>query len=147
MNNIRITYQGKVESGKLHIYRSKDFVKEIQVFDGKKVEITVRKKRTHRSLMQNAYYWGVIVPLVQQGLNDVGYKVGKDQTHEYLKGTFHIVELVNEETGEILKSVGTTTNMTTTEMMEYFEEIKQWATEYLNIYIPDPNEQIKIEIN
>lgn len=32
-------------------------------------------------------------------------------------------------------------------MMEFFADITQWAAEFLNIQIPEPNEQITIDIN
>lgn len=36
--------------------------------------------------------------------------------------------------------------MTTVEMMEYFAEITAWAAEYLGVEIPQPGEQITIEL-
>ena len=37
-----------------------------------------------------------------------------------------------------------TAELTTTQMMDYVSEIQQFAAEYLNVIIPDPNEQIEI---
>jgi hypothetical protein len=141
----KLTYQGEVKEDGLYIINRKRFDSELLNYLGKRVEIEIRPKRKRRSVFQNAYYWGVVVPLVKAGLNDIGYKIGLEQTHELLKSKFHIVEYVNENTGEIIKAIGTTTDMTTSEMMDYFEEITQWAAEYLNIQIPQPNEQIEIE--
>jgi hypothetical protein len=36
--------------------------------------------------------------------------------------------------------------MTTSQMMDYFAEITQWAAEYLEVQVPQPNEQLTIEI-
>ena len=94
--------------------------------------------------MQNAYYFGVVLPLVMSGLNDAGYKVSKESTHEFLKATFFKQELVNEQTGEILQTVGSTAKMSTVQMMEYFEDITRWAAEFLNVQIPGPGEQIEL---
>ena len=144
--DVKLTYYGRV-SDKVHIYRSKEMNEMIvRNFAGKDVEITIQRKRKRRSLLQNNYYHGVIVPMVQQGLLDAGYKLGKEQTHDYLKSQFAVAEIVNEQSGEILKVIGSTAEMTTSQMMDYFSEITDWAKEYLNVEIPAPNEQIKIEL-
>ena len=142
--DLKLTYYGKV-TDVIKIYRSKEMQEMvIRNFAGKDIELTIQRKRKRRSLMQNAYYYGVVLPIVQKGLTDAGYKVSKESTHEFLKATFFKQELVNDQTGEILQTVGSTSQMTTVQMMEYFEDITQWAVEFLNIQIPQPNEQIKL---
>lgn len=142
----KLTYYGNVTDGALKIIRRKEFDHAVRQFEGKQIEITIQVKRRKRSIFQNNYYWGVIVPMVQVGLNDAGYKLGKEQTHDFIKSQFAIKEIVNEQTGEILKLIGSTAEMTTTEMNEYFSEVVQWAAEYLNVQIPEPGEQIEIEL-
>lgn len=103
-------------------------------------------KSNKRSLNQNAYYHGVVVPMVLDGLNDIGYNEVKDvnQVHEMLKYLFLKRSLPNINDGEAIQWIGSTADLTTTDFMAYIADIQQWATEYLNIYIPDPNEQIKL---
>jgi len=143
---MKLLYQGEVREDGLHIYHRKDFEKSILNFLGKKVNIIIEQKKKKRSIEQNAYYWGVVVPLVKLGLTDVGYKIDKEETHDFLKSQFLKKELINEKTGEILKTVGSTQNLSTSDFMDFIAEIQQWASEFLNVYIPDPNEQIKIEL-
>jgi hypothetical protein len=136
-----------VTGDQVKIHRSKEMHDMIvSNFAGKEIEITVQRKRRRRGLAQNNYYWGVIVPVVTAALIDAGYKVGKESTHEFLKATFNRREIVNETTGEILSTIGSTTDMTTVEMMEYFAEITAWAAEFLGVEIPQPGEQITIEL-
>ena len=136
----------RIENGTLKFKQRSTVLSDIaQMRDGEYV-MTIERKRRKRSLMQNAYYWGVVVPLVKEGLLDVGYRMTTEAVHEYLKGQFSITEIVNERTGEVLKSIGSTSEMTTSKMMDYFAEITQWAAEYLNVQIPNPGEQLKIEI-
>ena len=71
--------------------------------------------------------------------------MSKEQTHELLKYKFLKREFITSD-GDILQSVGSTTELSTIEFSEYKESIQQWASEYLNIIVPDPNEQIEIEI-
>ena len=144
---LKLTYYGKVKSDGMKIYRAQEMKEMILTnFAGKDIELTIQRKRRRRSLEQNAYYYGVVVPVVCAGLQDAGYRVTREATHEFLKATFYKKELVNESTGEVLQTVGSTSQMSTVEMMEYFQEITQWAAEFLNVQIPAPNEQIKIEL-
>jgi len=136
----------RIEQGQLRFKQRSTFLSDLQQFKDGDYILTIERKRRKRSLMQNAYYWGVVVPLVKEGLLDVGYRMTTEAVHEYLKGQFSITEIVNERTGEVLKSIGSTSEMTTSKMMDYFAEITQWAAEYLNVQIPQPNEQLKIEI-
>lgn len=144
----RLTYTGKVlESGEIKVHRAKEMRQLIAYnFAGKDIEITIQRKRRRRGLQQNAYHWGVIVPLVAFGLQDAGYRVDRESTHEFLKATFNKKEIVNEDTGEILHTIGSTAKMSTVEMMAYFQEITVWTAEFLNIQIPEPGEQIKIDL-
>ena len=53
----------QVSSGKL--VRNKGMVANaIKHFEGKQVEIVIKEKKKYRSSPQNAYYFGVIIPLV-----------------------------------------------------------------------------------
>jgi len=139
-----LTY-GRVINGTLELTNKTEFKTDIANFEGKEVVITIEKKSKKRSLKQNRYYWGVVVPLVKAGMIEVGYRMTTETTHEYLLANFNIIELVNEHSGEILKSIGRTTEMSTIEITTYFEKIAEWSLEYLNVIIPIPNEQLEIK--
>ena len=143
---MKIVYGGIVKPSGVHIYNRQAFDKECEALMGKKVDITIQPKKKTRSVCQNAYYWSVVVPMVRAGLLDVGYRFSIDETHNELKNAFRKIEKVNELTGEVKTITGSTTDMSTVDMMDYFAQIQQWAAEYLNIQIPDPGEQIEIEL-
>ena len=71
--------------------------------------------------------------------------MSKEQTHELLKYKFLKREFITSD-GDILQSIGSTTELSTKEFNEYIESIQIWSAEYLNVNIPDPNEQTEIEI-
>ena len=55
--------------------------------------------------------------------------------------TFRVdVKAVNEETGEVMESLGSTTTMSTFEFETYLTNVRVWAAEYLNCVLPFPNE-------
>lgn len=142
--NIVLTYTGSVNDT-LKIVNRKKFDKEIQLFRGKEVEITIRKKRKKRSLSQNNFYWGAVVPIVREALYDAGIIMNNEETHELLKLKCNPVEVINKKTGEVISTMGSTTKLTTSEFMDYVSKIKHWAREYLNIEIPEPGELLTIE--
>jgi len=92
-----------------------------------------------RSTEQNKYYHGVVVKAVMHGLYDVGYNLSPSQTHEYLKNAFLRVYNLNAN-WEYETETGSTRALTKKEFQTFIAEIQQWAAEYLNTYIPDPNE-------
>lgn len=93
-----------------------------------------------RSIPQNRYYRGVVVPLVREGLYEAGYDEVKtnDDAHEVLKGLFHKKNVVNKLTGDVITTVLSTTEFTIPEFEKYIETICKWAAEYLGVIIPAP---------
>lgn len=121
--------------------------KAVEQFDGKTIVITIQQQRTQRSNNQNNYYWGVIVPMVRSGLNETtGEVFSNNEVHEWLKHQFNFKELINEETGEIVKLPKSTSDNSTTEQEVYHEQIRRFAIEWFNIIIPLPNEDLKLEL-
>ena len=139
-----LKYFGKVDDGKLTIFQRNDMVSGLQNLGSGFVEIIIRlagKRSTH----QNRYYWGAMLPIVKEGLKGVGIEMSKEQTHEMLKYKFIKREFITSD-GDILQIIGSTTELSTKEFNEYIESIQIWSAEYLNVNIPDPNEQTEITI-
>lgn len=101
-------------------------------------------KAGKRSNPQNRYYWGLVVPVIQKGLYDLGHDLTKEETHEFLKAKFNSEELINETTGEVLPIPRSTTRLNKTDFSTYLEKIQQFASEFLNIFIPSPGAQTKV---
>lgn len=146
---LNLVYYGRVENGSLKIQNRNGLKLDLKSLEGKEVEIKISKKKKRRSNQQNSYYWGVVIPIVREGLIEAGFPrdvfSNTQAVHELLKSMFcPKVEVINEDTGEVLQLPPTTTNLSTVNMMEYFEDIRQWGAEFLGIYIPEPNEALKI---
>lgn len=99
-----------------------------------------------RSNPQNRYYWGLVVPLIQKGIKDLGTELTKEETHEFLKARFNLSDLVNKQTGEAISIPVSTTRLNKEQFSEYIEKIQRFASEFLSITIPDPSVQLKAEI-
>lgn len=139
-----ITFPTKVINGTISSNR-KPIKEAIVAFEGKEITITIAKKSKKRSNDQNAYLWGVVYPIVKNGLKEIGYnQITTEQVHELLKGTFVKEDIVNELSGEVKTITGHTSSLTTSQFMDYLAQIKQFASDELGCYIPDPNEQSEI---
>jgi len=99
-----------------------------------------------RSNQQNRYYWGLVVPMIRKGIKELGTDLTHEETHEFLKSRFNKDELVNPGTGEMVEIPLSTTRLTKSEFGEYIENIQRFASEFLGLVIPDPGEQMMIEI-
>lgn len=104
--------------------------------------ITITPNRKTRSNQQNAYLWGIVYPSVLFGLQDAGWEIiDEEQVHEYCKQAFAAREVINKDTGEVISLPNSTARMQTAEFNVYVDKIKAFALEYLNITIPEPNEE------
>ena len=133
--------------GALRIYNRPLFEEDVRAMSREKdlaVTIEVKLKKRVRSDVQNAYYWGVVVAMISERFRELGHDVDRDLTHEFLKGRFLYSELTDPSTGEVMRIPKKTSDLATQEFIEYLEHIKQFAAETLDIYIPDPNEQLEI---
>jgi hypothetical protein len=107
--------------------------------------IIVEKYRKKKSNPQLGYLYACIYPFVLKGLNDLGWEfTSLDQVDVECKRRFASQKILNRHTGEILDIPGLKRDMTTVEMMTYVDAIRDWASEYLSVYIPEPGENLKL---
>lgn len=122
----------------------------IKSFEGVEVRITLEKLKKKRSNNQNAFYWGVVIPLIQNGLKEAtGEFRSSDNIHyRILLPLFSpINEIVNTETGEVVNEKLTSSDMTTTQFCEFIMEVQKWSAEFLGVDIPSPNEDIYLNFD
>jgi len=88
---------------------------DISKYNDKRVIVEIKEKKDDRSIEQNKYYWGVLIPCMCQayGDNDTMY------IHELLKQKF-IVKI--SETGKVYS--GSTTNLNVNEFWKYCNNVE-----------------------
>lgn len=131
-------------------------IKDHQIINGKafdnlfaplengRYEVKVTKAN-NRSLSQNAYLHGVVIPLVFDGLKDAGFD--EVRTHEdakvIIKELFLKHPVTNgSETFQVTKG---THQLSTVEMMAFVADVQRWASEYLGVIIPDPGQKMEMD--
>lgn len=139
-------YDCYIKNGVLFIKNREIFNEEIKnLSNDKEYTIIIRTKRKPRSNGQNRYYWGIAIPLVLRGLREAGFDIhNKEDAHDIIKFKFLKVNIENES-GEFIESFKSTKEMSTKEFKDFIDALQIWASEYLNVYIPSPNEQLDIE--
>ena len=129
---MRQIWQGKVEHGALKLDNRREFTMFLCSLEGKAVDVTVEKHKTTRSTQQNAYLNGVVYKLIG---DELGYS--RDQVHDLMRYKF--LKLEDGRTPGMF-TIMSTAKLTKDEFSTYIEEIKVWASEFLSIYIPSPDE-------
>lgn len=99
-----------------------------------------------RSNQQNRYYFGLVVPMIQKSINDLGHDFTKEEIHEWLKDKFNLKEVVNFNTGEYDYIPQSTTRLNKSDFSEYVDKIQRFAAEFLTLEIPDPGTQTELSI-
>jgi hypothetical protein len=142
MKSIEIITQ--VHNGNFKRNRN-EILKAIKQFEGKTIMFKLSILSKRRSLDQNSYYWGVIIPITKNAINESWGEVwSTEKTHEFLKSKFLFYEKVNEETSEIIRVPKSTTENTTTDQENYYSEIREFLKEWFNVDCPLPNENLTL---
>lgn len=140
---MKLEYFGDVDqAGILKLTNKTGLSNDLHYFKGKKVRMTI-EEASKRSNAQNKYFHAVCVPIVRAHLIDLGWKEAKssDWVKDYIKFHCLIKEYHNEDTGEVIKSLGKTSGLSVAEFIDFIADIQHWAASELGLIIPDPNEQ------
>jgi len=108
------------------------------------VTIIASDTKPKRSTPANRYYWGVVVELIYLALKESGWEVNREGTHELLRVRFLSEDKPIGNDGEFVTRVKSTTELDSVEFGTYIERCKQFAAEYLNTVIPEPNDQLTL---
>ena len=85
---------------------------------GDYITITLTNKRPKRTVSQNNYYWGAVLPNIAQETGEYDL----DALHELFKGKFLAKETIETPWGEVTK-VKSTAELSVLEFSEYIEKI------------------------
>jgi hypothetical protein len=128
--------------------RNTNLIKDaIQTFEGKQIVIKIEKAKKKRSTQQNRFYYGVIIPIVQNCLKEAGHIMTNESTHDLIKLKFLKETLfVNEETGEVIERIKSTTELSTSQFMDLLAEINNFTFEYFGVTLPSPNDDLTLTL-
>ncbi len=130
---MNINIPARIEKGKLVWENPVLLTRQLSALNGKEVNVVIKQKGKSRSKNQNDYYFGVVIEILAQ---QTGYSV--DEMHEVMKAKF--LSETRELAGESITVSKSTTSLTTVDFEKYLSDIREWASVYLECYIPLPNE-------
>lgn len=135
-------FDATVTNGKLPDGIRLMIAQAIAALDGKRITITVAVAKKRRSLNQNAFYWGSVVPLVIELFAEHGTDIDAEQCHEFLKKhVMGVREVIKIPRGEYYVVAGKSRELATVEWESNMEKIRAWAAQYGKA-IPFPNEHL-----
>lgn len=138
MTKIVPKWRGRIVKGKMEFNRKEDYLNYVQTLEGKDVSLVLQEWKNDRSDNQNRYYWGICIKIISEF---TGYS--DEEVHELLKSLF-LKKKIDVKTSKGVTErhtvVGSTAKLNTAEFEEYLAKIRQWGSEELNCYIPEPNE-------
>ena len=138
---------GSITNGKLSIYHQDKYKENIQLFGDCEVVIEITRKTRKRSNKQLGYYFAGVVPIIKQGLEELqGEPFSTEEVHELLKMYCNGFDIVNLETGEVIRIGRETKGMETWQFEEYLERCRRWAKNFLGIEIELPNKQTELKL-
>jgi hypothetical protein len=130
-------YTGRVLPGGLLVLdRPRDYGQHVKSHAGQRVELTLRKERTRRSLDQNAWLWGVAYPILAA---EFGY-----DRHELDALHYGLVAKCfgarRDDRLGIDVPNARSSKLTTAQFSDYMEWVIRFAAVEYGIRIPLPNE-------
>lgn len=136
----------EVKNGSLT--RNRNLIKDaIATFENKQVVIKIERFKKKRSTQQNRFYYGVIIPIVQNCLKEAGHIMTNESTHDLIKLKFLKETLfVNEDTGEVIERIKSTTELSTSQFMDLLAEINNFTFEYFGVSLPSPNDDLTLKL-
>ncbi len=135
-----ITASGSVRNKKLYIRNRRVFNQQVALLDERwELDITIQRRRATRSVQSNRYYFGVVLAAIS---DHTGYSI--DETHDlckmlHLPRHLAVLDGNGDVKGEYVLG-GSTRKLNVQQFTDYIERIRQWASETLDVYIPDAGE-------
>jgi hypothetical protein len=133
------------------------YLTQIIKFEGREVEVAISEKKLTRTARQNRYYFGVVVYMIRDRLEELGYrksdvdesgipcKLTNDDVHEMLKRMFNRADVFHPDGTIIGTTVKSTKELSTREMNDYLSQVIAWAAQDLELEIPDPTPNHRYE--
>lgn len=141
----RISAIGVKEDGKaFRVVNGKLLTEDLNALPKGRYRLTVEKYYKKASHEQFKYLYGLVYPLSMVALNDAGYEFTNiDEIDIFWKEIFANKEILNRETGEVLKVPMSKSQFKTIDEMTYCDAIRNYCLEYFAMHIPDPDPNYK----
>ena len=105
--------------------------------ESKPWRVTMEEYKQNRSMQQNSYYWGVVLPTIQKHVFEHnGLQVSIDDLHDWYRDEF-LPKKVVEVRGKVKTFPTSTASLNVKQFSDYLDMIIYHAAEK-GIVVPDP---------
>lgn len=113
---------------------------------GRAVRVEV-KSLASKTTAQLGWYWGIVLPRVQQGLQEQGNELSLAEVNAFLNDKFFFTEkTVSWKTGQnefvqVIRTPRSKSGASKDEMSAFLDKVIRWAAQDLGVFIPSPDEE------
>lgn len=136
-------HSGIVRKGKF-IADNRDFFRhDLESFEGKHIEITIKESKRGDDF--NRYYWVGVVQTFTDFFNQekcFGRIVNKEFVHELLAAKFLGFTQQTVPGGEVVMMRTPSRNLSTKEFWDYVQYCKSWGEEFFNLTFPESPKKV-----
>lgn len=130
---MKIKFKAQVVNKEI-VYVSPLYVSHhLRKLEGKKVLVEIAEEKRKRSVNQNSYYWGVVVPLIAEEMGE------DDEAYIHALMKFMFLKKTKEINGRVYEAVGSTKKLTTDKFNIFLEKVIRFASMELGMVIPEPD--------
>lgn len=133
MFNGEITHDGRLQMDGIEASQRRRYLRSLA---GKRVGVVIRERRAQRSHNQNAWLWGVALPVLAEAL---GYDEHEHETLHYALLGECFGHVYDQRTGQTVLAK-TSSQLNTKEFANYMEWLVRWAATEHDCRIPLPGE-------
>lgn len=128
-----VTPDGRLELDGIEAIQRKRYLRSLA---GRRIGIVIRERRAQRSSNQNAWLWGIALPLLA---DELGYDEHEHETLHYALLGECFGHVYDPRSGQTVLAK-TSSQLNTKEFAEYMEWLVRWAATEHNCRIPLPGE-------
>lgn len=145
-SDIKLTLYAEIKGRRIDFNES-ELERLFDVFEGKHVQFEVTLPRNKKSVQQNKYYWGAIIPFIQKVFADAGENMTFEQVHNVLSAQFlpEKPRVVNPLTGEVSTVRERYSTLTTKGFNAYFDAIGAFLLETTGLVLPAPEDLLQLD--
>lgn len=133
----------KREDSQFRILNAEQMRRELNELPGGRYDITVKKRHRKASSLQFSYLYAVVYPMFLIAAWDNGYTADDfanvEELDVWCKTQWANKAITNRHTGEVVRVPVKKSKFTTTDEMAYCDVLRDFASEYWGVYIPDPD--------
>lgn len=129
---------GKINNSGKPVFFMGEFNEFCKKHNGKKILLKIEVLDEKASPNLKGYYYNYVVPTLRKAIWENGERKTEQQTELFLRQISPVMISQKIEKGKYISSIRKVEDLTSSELVEHIEVLKQIAAEEYSCYIEDP---------